>query len=195
MNIVKQCTPALVVLLMIGCGKNDQEQSAQMQKSPSITQGSKTSATSAGGVRWNLPERWKQEGDRPMRVATYAVPAAEGDEEDGECAAYYFGKDQGGDVKANIQRWTAQFENPSGPEQSTSEINGMNVTSVQITGTYLAPKGPMMQSEGKKEHYKLLGAIIEAPEGSVFFKFTGPEKTVDAAKEEFNSLIQSITKQ
>jgi hypothetical protein len=130
-----------------------------------------------------------------MRVATYSIPAAEGDAEGGECAVFYFGSDQGGDVAANIQRWVTQFENPSGPDQSASEIQGMKVTSVKIAGTYLAPSGPMMQSAGKKENYKLLGAIVEAPEGSVFFKFTGPAKTVDAASDKFNKMIQSIVKQ
>jgi hypothetical protein len=71
----------------------------------------------------------------------------------------------------------------------------MKVTNVVITGAYLAPGGPMMQSQGKKDHFKLLGAIVEAPKGRVFFKFTGPEKTVDAAKADFESLVGSITKE
>jgi hypothetical protein len=78
-------------------------------------------------------------------------------------------------------------------QRSTREVNGMKVTLVQISGTYLAPGGPMMESQGKKDNYKLLGAIVEGPEGSVFFKFTGPAHTVNAARVEFDGMIGSLT--
>jgi hypothetical protein len=191
MQTIKVLLLLSFIVLLTGCGNKEEENN--MRQAPSITQGS-GGGSSAAGVSWTVPGGWKQEGDRPMRVATYSVPAAEGDAEGGECAVFHFGSDQGGDVAANIQRWVTQFENPSGPDQSASEIQGMKVTSVKIAGTYLAPSGPMMQSAGKKENYRLLGAIVEAPEGSVFFKFTGPAKTVDAASDEFNKMIQSIRK-
>lgn len=79
-------------------------------------------------------------------------------------------------------------------DRSLQMVNGIKVTLVKISGAYLAPTGPMMQSQGKKENYRLLGAIAEAPEGSVFFKFTGPAATVSAAEESFNTLISSIAK-
>ena len=79
-------------------------------------------------------------------------------------------------------------------EKSSREVSGMKVTLVKISGTYLAPGGPMMQSQGKKENYRLLGAIVEGPEGSVFFKFTGPSATVAAAEESFNGMISSLAK-
>ncbi len=79
-------------------------------------------------------------------------------------------------------------------EQSTKEVNGLHVTLVQIGGTYLAPGGPMMESQGKKPNFRLLGAIVEAPEGSVFFKLTGPRKTIEAAHADFDTLVNSIRK-
>jgi hypothetical protein len=129
-----------------------------------------------------------------MRVATYSVPAAEGDAEGGECAVFYFGTGQGGDVNSNIERWGSQFESAAKAVKTTMQVSGMNVTRVQISGTYLAPAGPMMESQGKKENYRLLGAIVEAPEGMVFFKFTGPAKTIAAADTEFDALIGSASK-
>jgi hypothetical protein len=50
----------------------------------------------------------------------------------------------------------------------------------------------MMQVTGKKTGYRLLGAIVEGPQGSVFFKLTGPENTVKSAKDGFDALLQSI---
>jgi hypothetical protein len=38
----------------------------------------------------------------------------------------------------------------------------------------------------------MVGAIIEAPEGLVFFKLTGHLNTVAAAEGDFNSLLESL---
>ncbi|MBF8248785.1 MAG: hypothetical protein HW374_1585 [Bacteroidetes bacterium] len=53
----------------------------------------------------------------------------------------------------------------------------------------------MMQSQGKKENYRLLGAIVEAPKGSVFFKFTGPANTISTATPEFDAMVSSAAKE
>ena len=63
----------------------------------------------AGGVRWTVPAGWQAPSERPMRVATYKIPAAAGTE-DGECGVFFFGKGQGGSVEDNLARWRAQFE-------------------------------------------------------------------------------------
>jgi hypothetical protein len=153
------------------------------------------SPESAAGVKWNMPKRWTLAEARSMRVATYKVPAAAGDPEGGECGVFFFGSAQGGDVESNIARWVGQFENPSKPERSARTVNGLAVSLVHVTGNYLAPSGPMMQSSGSKGDHALLGAIVAAPQGSVFFKFTGPRKTVDAAKGDFDALVSSLHKQ
>lgn len=156
-------------------------------------------ADSAAGIKWTAPSAWKQEGARPMRVATYAVPAAKGDSEGAECAVFYFGTGQGGSVEANINRWVGQFETPDGKAVSASpkkgKVNGLSVTRLELEGTYLASMGPMAASGAvKKPGYKLLGAIVEAPEGPVFFKLTGPTKTVNGAKADFEKLVRSLSR-
>jgi hypothetical protein len=45
-----------------------------------------------------------------------------------------------------------------------------------------------------KPGYRMLGAIVEAPQGSVFFKFTAPEKVVVANEAAFKQMVQGITK-
>ena len=130
-----------------------------------------------------------------MRVATYTVPATPSDAETGECSVFYFGQREGGDVEENINRWISQFEDLKKSERSTRRVNDLRITTVKLAGTYLSPAGPMLQSQGKKENYRLLGAIVEAPEGSVFFKLTGPATTVTAAEAEFNDLLESVQKQ
>lgn len=135
-----------------------------------------------------------------MRVVTYLIPAASGDREGAECAVFYFGPGQGGGVEANLTRWIGQFEQPDGrPSASLAKkkkeaINGLPVTTIDLTGTYLGG-GPMMGQGEKKPGYRLLGAIVEAPEAAVFFKLTGPAKTVAAAQSEFQSLLKSLSRE
>lgn len=151
--------------------------------------------SAAAGLTWSYPASWSRQHDLPMRVATYVIPAAEGDSVPGECGVFYFGPDQGGDVDANIQRWGSQFEGATQAEKTATEVGGMNVTVVRIEGTFLAPGGPMMQSQGSREGYKLLGAIIEGPEGMVFFKSTGPRTTIESAEPAFLAMVGSIAPQ
>ena len=51
---------------------------------------------------------------RPMRAATYRIPAAKGDTEGAELAVFYFGQGQGGAVDANVKRWVGQFQTADG---------------------------------------------------------------------------------
>jgi hypothetical protein len=53
----------------------------------------------------------------------------------------------------------------------------------------MAPPGA-----AKKPGYRLLGAIVEAPEGPVFFKLTGPAKTVAVAKADFEKMLSSLSR-
>jgi len=130
-----------------------------------------------------------------MRAATYVVPKAAGDAEDAECAVFYFGQGQGGGVEANVQRWLAQFqEKPATPPQPKKQtIAGVQVTTIEHGGTYLVG-APMAQVKTPKPGYRMIGSIVEAPEGNVFFKLTGPAKTVAAAEPAFQRLLASIKK-
>jgi hypothetical protein len=149
---------------------------------------------SAAGVTWNIPKAWKVGPERQMRAATYLVDPQSGDAEGAECAVFYFGQGVGGDPESNIQRWLSQFEEPQTPKSEAKEIGGIPVTLVQINGTYLAPSGPMMMSSGKKENFRLMGAIVMGPQGTVFFKMTGPVKTITASASAFDAMVGSLTK-
>ena len=176
------------VVLLPGCKKNDSSQSSNV----ALTK--ETPENTAAGVLWSYPSRWTKGASRQMRVATYVIPAAQGDSEPGECAVSYFGSGAGGDADMNIMRWSSQFEGSPAPVRKDDKNGGMNVVKVQIAGNYLAPAGPMMEATGKKENFRLYGVIVEAPEGKLFFKCIGPAKTVEGAGAEFDALIGSLTK-
>lgn len=173
----------LAIIVLVGCGKKE----STVPMSDTLN--------NAAGIQWKVPVGWSLQGERMIRVATYTIPVAEGDPEPGECAVFFFGTGQGGDVDMNIERWAAQFEEKPPVSKSTTEINGLSVTKVEIAGNYLAPAGPMMESQGTKQNFLLLGAIVEAPGGYVFFKSTGPKKTMEGSKPAFDALLSTLQKQ
>jgi hypothetical protein len=138
---------------------------------------------SAAGLKWTPPAGWKAEsGARPMRVATYIVESA-------ECAVYFFGEGQGGGIQANLDRWKGQFQNPTDSKTGKRTIHGLPVTTIDVTGDYAG-----MGGGAAKSGYRLLGAIVEGPGGNIFFKFTGPAKTIAANQPKFELLLNSVSK-
>ncbi len=155
-------------------------------------------AESAGGLSWKAPPGWSADAPRPMRAATYKVPPAKGETEGAECAVFYFGSGQGGGVEDNLKRWLGQFEQPDGkPSEKAAKIKkekigGLQINTVELAGTYNASMGPMAATPSSKPGFRLLGAIVEGPQGNVFFKLTGPAKTVEAASKDFRKMLASL---
>jgi hypothetical protein len=153
-------------------------------------------AESAAGVRWTAPSGWTTDAAAPMRAATYTVGPSAGDSARAECAVYYFGEGQGGTVEANVERWTGQFRDaknqPASAKVAKRTSHGLTITTVDVSGTYSGMGGPMARERAAVSGYRLLGAIVEAPRGHVFIKFTGPEKTIAANQSKFEQLIASF---
>jgi hypothetical protein len=146
----------------------------------------------AGGLRWTVPAGWSVQTPRPMRMATYTIPAAEGSES-GECGVFFFGTGQGGTVSENLDRWAGQFEHATAPRKTVKNKGGLRVHTIELSGTYLSPGGPMMQSQDKKPGWRLSGVIVEAPDGLVFFKCVGPIPTIEKAQKDFDRLLASLS--
>ena len=167
----------------------------QMAKAPASNSAAGTSANAAG-VSWTIPEGWDVMGPRPMRAATYMI----GDgENSAECAVFFFGTGQGGDVQSNIDRWIGQFQQPDGSDSKSKaktehrEIGGFHVNVIDLTGTYMSG-GMGGQPAVAKTGFRLLGAIVEAPEGPLFFKLTGPGAAVEDIKPHFDNLVATLKK-
>jgi hypothetical protein len=153
-------------------------------------------AESAAGVYWTPPPGWKTEAPQPMRAATYTVAAVPGENGNAECGVYFFGAGQGGTVEANIERWKGQFHGVDG-KLATAKIvkrtttRGIAITTIDTSGDYSGLGGPL-SSGHTVTGYRLLGAVVEAPGGSIFVKFTGPEKTIAANQKKFEQLLTSF---
>ena len=153
-------------------------------------------AESAAGIRWTAPAGWKAEAARPMRAATYSIAPAAGDTAGAECVVNFFGPGQGGGVEANIERWKGQVQGPDGKPAPAKidkrTVRGVPITIIDASGSYSGMGGPMAAAPTTAAGYRLLGAIVEGPGGSVFFKLTGPAKTIASQQKNFDQLLASI---
>lgn len=192
---------ALVLLLLCGCSKTpeppkgDPPQPPPAHTTPAVATGAAAEGTPSphgGEVVWETPAAWtKKENPNAMRKATYGVPKAPGDAEDTELAV----SRAGGSVSANVDRWVTQFAPGAKVDKTERTVNGLTVTVVEIRGTFAGGGMPGMPSTGPKEHYVMLGAIaVDDGQDSTFFKMTGPEKTVGAARADFDKLVESLKK-
>jgi hypothetical protein len=155
-------------------------------------------AGSAGDLRFQAPAQWKSEPpSSSMRVAQYLLPRAEGDAEDAALVVYYFGQGQGGSVEANLDRWVNQMQQPDGrpskerAKTETMTVNGLNVTLLDVTGTYLGSDMGGGGPQQSKSSSRMRAAVIETPKGAYFIKLVGPEKTVSRWDQEFMAFVKS----
>jgi hypothetical protein len=148
---------------------------------------SPANAAGPDDVGWEAPSAWQSVPNaNTMRKATYKIPKAGGDAEDAELTI----SAAAGGVDANIKRWAGQFGNTE-PKTAQRSPNGLKVTVVEIKGTY-ASGGMMGGASTPKEKYMLLGAVVDGGDRQHFFKMTGPEKTVTAAKKDFDAFVSSF---
>src|SRR5512141_2982509 len=94
-------------------------------------------AASTSTLTFTKPAAWtSRAAASSMRVAEFVVPRALGDAEDGELILYFFGGG-GGTVEANLQRWISQVQSSTEPVRTAATVNGLRLTSLDITGTYV----------------------------------------------------------
>jgi len=139
-------------------------------------------------LAYDVPATWvSAPNPSPMRKATFKIPKAAGDAEDAELAV----SSAGGGVEPNIKRWEQQFGDAKAKTEPRNP-NGLKVTMVEIKGNVAAGGMMGMPAAAAKEHQMLLGAVVDSGDRQHFFKMVGGEKTVTAAKKDFDKFVASL---
>jgi hypothetical protein len=156
-----------------------------------------TSRTEAAGLRMTVPQSWRRvPAAAETRAAHYVVPAAAGDNADTEFAVSFVGEGKGGTVEEHLDRWCARFQQPDGRSSrdaalvSTRTVNGLTVTSVDLSGTYVGPS--RTPSPAGVSRFRMLGAVVEGKGGPWFLEMLGPAASVAAAKADYDALLTSL---
>ena len=146
----------------------------------------------AGALTFSKPASWvDRAASSSMRVAEFVVPKAAGDSEDGELIVYYFGG-TGGTVEANLQRWSSQFQPASEPVRTTATVHGLPLTSLDVSGTYVAEVRPGATERHNKPGFRMRATVVETPKGPYFIKLTGPAATIAGASAAFDEFLRSL---
>ena len=149
-------------------------------------------------LKFTVPEGWVEEPrSSSMRVAQYKLPKVAPDAADASLVLYFFGRGQGGSTAANVERWVGQMKLADGSpakdaKEEHFEANGLKVTTVDVSGTYVAETAPGSGTFHNNPGYRLRAAVVETPNGSYFVKLVGPEKTVAQWNESFLSYLKSF---
>jgi hypothetical protein len=165
----------------------------------SNSQSNSSPTNTSGELRYTAPEGWvKEQPTSAMRVAQYKLPKAEGDGEDAALVVYFFGANQGGSVQANIDRWISQMQQTDGSaakdkaKAETMTVNGLKVTTVDVTGTYTAEMAPGSGTMHNDANYRLRAAVIETPKGNYYLKLVGPAKTMGYWEQSVTAFVKSF---
>ncbi len=186
-------------LIMGGCSKKKNEPATTTPST--MTQQGKLPPghPSLGELKYEVPKGWiSEQPASKMRRAQFRLPGVQGSK-DAILGVFYF-PGGGGSVEDNLNRWYGQFKQPDGSttashvQRQEKEVNGLKVTVVYVTGTYLQPQNPMMMSGPveEKSGYAMLAAIVDTPQGPWFFKAVGPQKTIDHWRDSFTKFVDSF---
>lgn len=152
------------------------------------------------GITFMPPLAWEELGASGMRQAQYRLAPVGDDEEAGEVNIFYFGPASGGGVEANLDRWLGQMVMPDGgdpgtaAERSTFTADGMQGHVISVDGTYMSGgMRPMGGEKTPKEGHRLVGVVLEGPQGSLFFKLTGPAATAAAMEGDLLAMVKGAT--
>ncbi|MBI1917550.1 MAG: hypothetical protein HYS12_22865 [Planctomycetes bacterium] len=147
------------------------------------------------GLKATVPADWKKEQPKSnLRYAQFRVPRAEGDDADAELVIF---KGLGGTVKQNVDRWKASFIPPEGKtidDVSTLQkrkVAGFPATYLDVRGTY-RDGVPGSTKVTKRPGYRMLAVQVDGDKNPYHFKLTGPAKTIEKHKKEFDKWLESF---
>ncbi len=147
-----------------------------------------------GGLKFARPVKWEVQAAGGMRKAQFKVADAKTGA-GAEVVFFHFGPQGGGGVKANVDRWLGQFVEKGAALKSKSDevtVGKSKVHYVSATGTYM--DGPPLGEKTARANYSLFGAIIEAADGSIFVKMTGPAALTQSSIPAFKEMVEGALK-
>ena len=153
-----------------------------------------------GNLEFTIPSKWRIEPvESPARGGQWRVPPLHGEGEGGEVVVFYFGPEVGGTWKENIEAWIGTMFNaeghPAAAEVKHHTTGGLKISQLVVFGTYNQVVSLPGVPPVPKSNYGLLGAVIENPQGNIYWRFTGPESLITANLPLFNKVIDSVRPQ
>jgi hypothetical protein len=155
---------------------------------PLMRAGSAQQATGAASpFAYHTPEGWTEVAPTQFRNPNFLAGRA------GEVECYVSVlAGNGGGLLVNANRWRGQmgqgpFTEEEFAEQTRTVILDHEAVIVDFEGAFSG-----MGQAAPKEGYRLIGALVETSDSSVFIKMVGPKDAVEAQKDYFTHFAQTL---
>jgi len=186
---------------LAACGASEEPTAGTTGSAPSAVEAAPSEASGpvrtekVAGLQYVVPTAWSAEQPASsMRAAQYALP---GDAGEAQLVLFRF-PGGGGSADANVARWISQFSQPDGSSSQdraqvqNATVNGLQVTRLDVRGTYGGQQMPGAPPQPAIEDGRLLALVVEGPGDPYFFKLLGPASTVARWESDFDALAQSL---
>jgi len=154
-----------------------------------------------GWLKFTVPSRWQTEPvENENRAGQWRVPPPHGEDgESGEVVVFFFGPGVGGTARENVEAWMSTVLTPDG-QPAPAKVNnhvesGIKISQVTLFGTYTQASSVPGLPPQVKPKYGLLGAVIENPQGNIYWRFTGPEALITANAALFDKIVSTVKPQ
>ena len=155
-----------------------------------------------GGVQFIIPSRWIAEPvESPARVGQWRVPAPRGADAtmEGHAVLFYFGAGLGGTPQENIDAWKATMLDASGHpaagELKTRMAGVFKISELVCFGSYSDPAPIAGLPPAVRPGYGLAAAVVENPQGNLYWRLTGPQTLVTATLPLFRKIVDGVKPQ
>jgi len=179
---MKQAALLPIVVLALACAKAPPKADGAVDAGAPAVPGARTE------IEWTAPAKWPSVPDpNRFRTATHKVPRVDGDAEDGELVI----SSATGTLEMNLKRWSGDFGGAQ-PTTTHRQVNGIDVTVVELNGPYKNVAKSIVDPKPAQPGFKLLAAVIDVGDRRYFFRMIGPEKTVTAARSDFDAFVSTF---
>ena len=144
--------------------------------------------------------QWEELGSSGEMIAHYLYGPLEKETEQAEVTVFFFGE-KPHDSQEIMERWMDQISIADGRDaRSTArlhsrQVGGMTAHVLSMDGIYTPPSdGFDKEDTGVRDYFRLIGVVIEAPGGNIFFKLTGPDYTGRVMIDQFMNMIYRVKK-
>lgn len=152
------------------------------------------------GARFVPDTKWEVIGASGKMVAHYRYGPLSNEAYQGEVTVFFFG-DEPNDSQEIMERWMDQISIADGRDSRSTarvhsrQVGGMTAHVLSIDGIYTPPsEGFDREDTGVRDYCRLVGVVLEAPAGLVYFKLTGPDYTGRVMIDQFMNMIYRVKK-
>jgi len=143
------------------------------------------------GLVFRKPAQWiETQPVTSLREANYSIPGRSG-EDAAELAVLWFDSEFAQPIDVHVERLQMQFEpdsedNPPQPEVQALEADGLPITVIDLFGAYVKPGSAWYSPQTR-----VVTAIVEAADGQLVLRLTGPDATVEQNLDRFRTMLKS----